>query len=222
MTWVAVIAMALAAFAIAAFAFRLASGLWTSLAAALMFGLAGYALQASPSVPSAPRASIDDIPAQSALGDVVQARQELIALEDRSEAPQLITGDAMARRGHHDRASTYYAAALAKNPDAFEAWMAQGIALSEHTGGVLTPAALYAFRKANAIEPKNLAPGYFLGLSLIRQGRMMEAREVWRDTLASSGEYAEGREGFALRLARLEDLLGMDGEQAGEFPQVTP
>ena len=45
---------------------------------------------------------------------------------------------------------------------------------------------------ANA-KPDSLAPGYFLGVSLVRQGRLMEARQVWIDTLATGPEDAAGR-----------------------------
>ncbi len=51
--------LALVAFAIAVFTFRLPRALWTSLAAALVFGLAGYATQASTNVPSSPTAAAE-------------------------------------------------------------------------------------------------------------------------------------------------------------------
>ena len=60
MTWLAVIALAAVVFAIAAFGFGLFRGLWSSLAAALGFGLAGYAMQASPDLPAAPKSAIAD------------------------------------------------------------------------------------------------------------------------------------------------------------------
>ena len=57
MIWLTVALLALAVFAVTVFVFRLDRKLWTSFAAALAFGLAGYAWQASPDLPSAPKAS---------------------------------------------------------------------------------------------------------------------------------------------------------------------
>ena len=56
MSWIVAIALALGAFALAAFALGVARQGWTSFAAALALGLAGYALQASPGLPGAPAA----------------------------------------------------------------------------------------------------------------------------------------------------------------------
>src|SRR5690606_41474148 len=61
MTWLVAIALALAAFAVAAFALRLEPSGWTTVAAALALGLAGYAMQASPDVPGAPSRPADEL-----------------------------------------------------------------------------------------------------------------------------------------------------------------
>jgi len=210
MTWLAAIALALAAFAIAAFAFGLARNLWTSLLAALALGLAGYAMQASPDLQSAPKAAAGD--QEGAPFDIVAGRGELLAANERSQAEFMLLADAMAREGNYVLASQTLSGITQGNPEDFEAWLAQGIALSEHAGGALTPASLYAYRRASALRPDHLAPGYFLGVSLIRQGRMMEARQVWTDTLASSAEDATGRAALTERLARLEAMLGVPQE----------
>lgn len=212
MTWIAVIVLALLAFALAALAFKLDKGLWTSLAAALGFGLAGYALQASPDLPSAPK------PAASRFTeleyDVVEARREFVSFSDQSQSRWLVTSDAMARRGRFEEAAQLLADETRQNPRDFELWLAQGIALAEHADGALTQASLYAFQQAANAKPDNLAPGYFLGVALVRQGRLMEARQVWRDTLAAGPENAEGRAGLEERLARLDAMLGAMIEQA--------
>lgn len=214
MSWLAAIALAIASFAVAALLFRIEKGLWTSLAAALAFGLAGYAVQASPDVPSAPTTR-----AAEATGDrmdVVTARQEFIGDRDRSSANLMITADAVARRGRFIDASVYLAGITKQNPQDFEAWLAHGIVLAEHADGALTAPALYAYQQATRIKPDHPGPGYFLGVSLIRQGRMMEARQVWRETLANAPDDAPGREGLALRLQRLDAMLGaMQGSERG-------
>ncbi|MGB3796690.1 MAG: cytochrome C biogenesis protein [Alteraurantiacibacter sp.] len=218
MTWVAVIGMALIAFAAAASGFGLARGLWTSLAAALGFGLAGYALQASPELPSSPTSSAASAGAQEF--DVVEARQEFVGQVDKSGSNVLITADAWARRGRYEEAAQMLAGVTRENPMDFEAWLAQGIALTEHADGALTQASLYAFQQASNLKPGNLAPGYFLGVSLVRQGRLTEARQVWQETLDSASADAEGRAGIEERLARLDAMLG--AMQAGQQPIPAP
>ncbi|WP_120075714.1 tetratricopeptide repeat protein [Aurantiacibacter odishensis] len=213
MTWLAVIALAVATFAIAAFGFGLSKGLWTSLAAALGFGLAGYALQASPEMAAAPKSAVADQGEQEF--DIVEARREFVSLSDRSGSPMLVTSDAMARRGRYADAAQMLEGVTRQNPQDFEAWLAQAIALAEHADGNLSQASLYAFQRAANVKPENLAPGYFLGVSLIRQGRLMEAQQVWRETLENSPEDAEGRAGVADRLARLDVMLG--AMQAGQM-----
>lgn len=212
MTWIAVIALALLAFALAAFAFKLDKGLWSSLAAALGFGLAGYALQASPDMPSAPKSSA--VTNAELEYDVVDARREFVAQRDWSQNRLLVTSDALARRGRFEEAAQILAGETREDPRDFEAWLAQGIALMEHADGALTQASLYAFQQAANAKPDSLAPGYFLGVALVRQGRLMEARQIWRETLEAGPEGAEGRAGLAERLSRLDAILGAMSQQA--------
>ena len=218
MTWIAVIALALIAFGVAALGFGLARGLWTSLAAALGFGLAGYALQASPDMPSSPTSAAVEMGQQDF--DIVDARREFVAQADRSGSNVLITSDAWARRGRYAEAAQMLAGVTRQDPDDFEAWLAQGIALTEHADGALTQPAIFAFQRASNLKPANLAPGYFLGLSLVRQGRLVGAHEAWRETLDNAPADAEGRAGMEERLARLDMLL--NAMQSGQQPMPAP
>lgn len=220
MSWIAALLLALAAFALAAFGFRLARRLYTTLLAALSLGLAGYALQASPDVPAAPAQG------EAGAGEtdfaVVDARREMLAQSEWSTAAMLFPADAMARQGRFAEAAQFLNGATRANPRDFEAWLAQGNALVEHADGVLTPAALYAYRRAAALRPEHPAPGYFLGVSLIRQGQFMEARQVWAETLAAAPPDAAGRAPLADRLARLDELLGMAAGAAEGQVQAAP
>ena len=214
MTWLIAILLAVVSFAAAILLFRLDRSLWTMFAAVLVFGLAGYAVQASPDLPSAPKAagegrSTDRI-------DVVEARKEFIGSDERSFANFLVTSDAMARRGRFADAAEWVSGATRENPEDFEAWLALGIALIEHADGQLTAPALYALNQARALQPDHPAPGYFLGVSLLRQGQIPEARQAWADALANAPEDAAGREGLELRLARLDQMLS--AAQAGPVP----
>jgi len=212
MSWLIAIALALAAFAVAIFAFRVPRAGWTTVAAALVLGLAGYALQASPDLPGAPSASDGE------QGDVawalVDERKDMVASEDQSRNGKLIVADAYARRGHFADAAAILRGAISDNPRDGEAWLALGNALVEHTGGVLTTPALLAYRRAAELDPDGVGPGFFLGLALIREGRVGQAAGLWRETLEAAAPDAAGRELLALRLQRLEQLLAQPGALA--------
>ena len=205
MTWIAAIAVALVAFAIAVFVMRLATPLWTSLLATLAFGLAGYALQASPDLPSAPKAA--DTRQDRVEFDIVAARRALVGEAARSRNGLTVTADGMARQGQYANAAALLSGVTEQNPQDFDAWIGQGNALVEHAGGTLTPAAVFAYRKAVDLQPDHPAPGYFLGATLIRQGRLMEARQVWLEALEAAPADAVGRPIVAMQLARLEEAL---------------
>lgn len=221
MSWAAVALLALGAFALAAFACRLERRWWTSLLAALSLGLAGYAIQARPDLPSAARS---DAPGREAdPWASLEERRALVSSRYRSSSNQLLTSDAFARQGQYANAAAMARSATEENPADAEAWLALGNALVEHADGTLTPAALHALRRAGETAPDSLAPGYFLGLALIRQGQFLEGREIWERTLAGAGAGATGgdrsaRAMMAERLERLDTLL----LAMGAVPQAGP
>lgn len=216
MTWIAVLLLTIAAFAAAIIAFRLDRRYWTTLAAALVFGLAGYALQARPDLAGAPAAVKTGEEASE--WDLVAAREEMISERFRSRSDKLLIADALARRGQTANAAAMLRSATEENPQDSESWLALANVLVEHTDGVLTPPALFAFRQAAGSAPESPAPGYFLGLALIRQGSLLEARQVWESALASSADEAP-RALLAERLARLDSVLTQVGALSSAAPE---
>lgn len=209
MIWVVAIALALASFGIGVLVFRLPMMTWTSFLAALALGLAGFALQATPGVPGAPKP-----PGSDHKGDkwqVVESRKILVGPNLKSDNPLMITADAYAHRGKFRDAADLLEGIVAKNPKDFDAWVALGNALTEQADGILTPAAIYAFTEAQNLDPQNPAPGYFLGLSLIRQQRVMQARQVWQETLNSTAQGTNAHAFLAQRLDRLDQMLSAMG-----------
>ena len=209
MTWLLAIALALAAFALGAFAFGVARQGWTTFAAALALGLAGYALQASPGLPGAPAAG-GDAPDEVNWA-FVDARKEMVASARRSRSSQIIVADALARQGQYANAAAMLRDAVGQNPNDSEAWLALGNALVEHAGGTLTQPAALAYRRAAELDPAGAGPGYFLGFALIQQGRFIEARDVWAATLESAAEDAAGRAELEAQLARLDQIIANGG-----------
>ena len=222
MSWIMVIALAIAAFGVGVVAFRLPPVTWASLGAALVFRLAGYTMQASPALPGAPASAT-----QAAYQDewqLLDARRLLVGEQAGARSPALVTADAFAQRGQFTDAAGFLRNAVTQNPADFEAWLALGNVLSEQADGALTQASVFAYREASVLAPTNPAPSYFLGLSLIRQGRMMEARQVWRGALEGMGEgETPARTFMAERVERLEAMLGQAGAlPAAEAPAAAP
>lgn len=204
MSWLPILALAALAFVAAVYVLRLPKAGFTLLGAALLFGLAGYALQGRPGEPAAPGKPVADPAATGEL--LVSARRELY---DPDVLPSriLITSDAYARRGDYARAAAFARSAVQENPADGEAWTALGNALAEHAGGQLTPAAIYAYGQAEQRAPASPAPGYFLGLALLRSGQPERTRAIWAELLATAPEDARWRPVLAERLARLDGLM---------------
>ena len=129
----------------------------------------------------------------------------------RSRSDKLLIADALARRGQFANAAALLSSATQENPRDAEAWLALGNVLVEHADGSLTPAALFAYRHAREAAPGSPAPGFFLGLALVRQGALVEARGVWAEALAGSDADDAARPLMAERLARLDTLLTQAG-----------
>lgn len=218
MTWFAVLALAALCFAVALFLMRGERQMWTSLLAALALGLTGYAWQASPDAPAAPKLS-----AQS--GDdvnwgLVDDRKEMVGTSNVSRNDKVLISDSFARRGDHVEAVGLLNYAVKDNTQDLDAWLAMGISLAEHSGGILTPAASFAFERAAQIAPGNPAPGYFVGLALIRRGAFPQAAQIWRRTLETADEQEEGYPLLAERLQRLDALIAqVEGNQAAQGTQ---
>ena len=204
MIWLPFVLLAGLAFLIGVFALKLPRGGYTIVGAALVFGLAGYATQGMPGLPDAPGSRSDRDDATGEL--IVEARREFFdpaTLPSRS----MITSDAFARRGDYENAAGFARSATQDNPNDIEAWTALGNALVEHAGGQLTPAAIYAYGQAETRAPAQAAPGYFIGLSLLRSGQPQRTREIWAELLAAAPQDAPWRPALAERLGRLENLL---------------
>ncbi|MEM8724318.1 MAG: tetratricopeptide repeat protein [Pseudomonadota bacterium] len=202
--WLIVIVLAAAAFVIGAFMLRLPREGWTLFAAALVFGLAGYAWQGSPDLPSSPKP--EQASARQSGEEMVEARSQLF--EQVAPKPNyLVTSDAFARRGQFGDAAGLLRGGLAKNPQHLEGWLALGIALVGHADGFVTPAAREAYDRASAVDPDNPAPQFFLGFAYLRSGEVREARAVWGELLDNSPEDAPWRPDIARRVEALDQMI---------------
>ena len=204
MTWLPILALGVAAMVVAVFVLKLPKSTISLFGAALLFGFTGYALQGSPGQPAAPGASNKELVQDGEA--LVDARRTIF---DTGQQPArfILVSDAFARRGQYENAAGILQGAIEEQPDNVEAWTALANSLVEHAGGQLTPAALYAFGKAEDSAPGHPGPGYFLGVALLRSGSAIEARQLWAQMLENAPEDAPWREELALRLERLDELI---------------
>lgn len=217
MSWVPILALAALTFVGAAFLLKLPRPVWMLFAAGLLFGLAGYALQGSPGQPASPaRPAVDQSVKTGEL--LVQARREFYP-EVQLPSRFVVTADAFARRGQFDKAANFLRNAVLENPNDGEAWLALGNALVEHAEGQLTAAALYAYSRAEQVQPGSPAPTYFVGLAFLRAGQPGQTRALWTELLARAPADAPWRPALAERLARLEALMGIS-EQPSQSDNV--
>lgn len=204
MTWVLIAGLAGLAFAAIAWLLKAPRGTWEAAGAALLLGLTGYALQGSPNLPAAPKAPAEKI-AGSAAAEVAE-RQKLAQSAPMSDR-DLVVADALARHGQFADSAEFLRGAVTRNPDNAEAWLAMANSLVGHAEGTISPAAIYAYGQSARAAPDSPGPPFFLGMALIRSGRLSEGRAAWADLLARTPADAPWRADLAGRLGELDQFL---------------
>ena len=207
MSWAITIGLAVLSFIVIAFVLKAPRNGWEAVGAALLLGIAGYALQGRPDLPAAPK-----LPAENAAGNaaaLVEARKALDGqIRSRGGGSNwIVVSDALARHGQYSDAAGILVGALEKDPNNSDAWLALGNALVGHAEGSLSPASLYAYNRAAQIAPEAPGPPFFLGLAMAESGRLAEARQLWGDLLARSPADAPWRADLAGRIARLDAFI---------------
>lgn len=205
MSWILAAGLALLAFVIAAFVLKAPRGGREAIASALVLGIAGYALQAHPSLPGAPKTPAQDPANEKAA--MVEVRQQLGEKQGLPGDNWLVIGDALARHGQFADAAHVYLGAVEKNPKNVDGWLALANALVAHADKSLTPAAILAFRRANEADTAHPGPPFFFGLALAQSGRLDEARATWIDLLRNTPPDAPWRPELEQRLASLDAFI---------------
>lgn len=209
MTWLVVILLGAAAFALMVVLFKAPRSGWEAIGAALMFGAAGFAWQARPAQPGAPKP-----PAQSAAPSgtaMVEARKQLSAEGGQPSNSWSMIADGLARNGSFGDAAGVLLGAVRENPNNADAWLAMGNDLVAHAEGTLTPAAEYAYARASAADPAHPGPDFFRGLALATNGKLDEGREAWAGLLGRTPKDAPWRADLEERLARLDAFIASRG-----------
>lgn len=192
--WIIIVLLAVAVMAGIHPLLRRDIGALQFVAATLLVGCAGYALQGSPGMAGAPKAQQPEPERPDT--DFMQLRRELFPQFDRSGAA-LNLSEGMIRIGRSDGAVIMLKKEIDKNPRSLVLWLGLADALVQHSGGMLTPAAYLAFERASEAAPNHPGPRYFYALALARTGQvdraetylqvieaMPEITPTWRDAVA--------------------------------------
>lgn len=173
--------------------------------AALMLGLAGYALQGSPALPGKPVAKVEE---PDGFGEAIADRRQGMSERFGPAAQWLAMSDGFARTGKTALAAQTLEKGLERYPDNVDLWVGLGNALVAHGGGAILPAAALAFDEAAKREPGHPAPPFFAGLAMAQSGDLKGANAVWSDLLARSPAEAPWRADLEMRLAQLREAMG--------------
>ena len=171
-------------------------------AAALLFGVAGYAWQGSPGAPGDPSPPKDD--SMQPDSDFAKERVQVMGRFGTS-AQWLDFADALHRMNRDRAAVTALQTALAQKPNDPDLWVGLGNALVIHANGLVSPAARFAFEKAAKIAPDHPGPPFFMGLAYAQAGQPEKAIALWQELLAKAPADAPWRADLQQRLAQLQN-----------------
>jgi cytochrome c-type biogenesis protein CcmH len=214
MIWLWLLAIALGTLGLMLWLGRIPAATATLVAAALMLGLAGYALTGVPMQPGQLVAPVANDPG---FGQAIEANQGEMR-ERFGEAGQWLgMADAMARRGKTELAIKALQGGLKQYPDNLDLWVALGNAFVAHGGNQMTPAAALAFDEAAKRSPDHPAPPFFAGLAMAQGGDLAGAEAVWANLLARSPADAPWRADLESRLGQLR-AMRQPAAAAGAVP----
>jgi cytochrome c-type biogenesis protein CcmH len=155
-------------------------GLFKAVAAALLVGAAGYALQGQPDLAAAPAQGGE----AAGVAPLREARHAFFGRFTPAES-WLAMSEALARSGHGADAVNILQNAVRRYPGDAQLWIGLGNALVDHARG-LTPPAEFAYRQAAELTPGHPAAPFFYGLALARSGDRQAAVQIWTGILKTA------------------------------------
>lgn len=192
--------------------------LWTVPAMAVMLAGAGYAWQGQPGLPGHPAEGVTRI--RPLDPNLIAVREGLFG-RFNFDYSYFMAADAMTRAGAPQLAATVMLGAVRKAPGDPGLWAGLGLALAEHDGDQLSPAARYAFDRAEALNPNHPGPPFYYGIALARSGDVAAARRQWGLALQrvpAGASYRDDMVGVMLKLD--PGLAAAAAQQAAAAPEA--
>lgn len=184
-------------------------------AATMLVAAAGYVWQGRPGLPGSPsEAQAKPRSAESAFASL----RPMFFERFDSASRWLIIAESYQRRGDTENAVGLIRSALREHPRHPALWVGLGNALVLHAGGMLTPAAELAFRRAAEVSPRHPAPPFFYGLELVQGGELDKGERVWRGLLASARPDAPWRPLLVDWLKLIDDYRAFQAAAPGAAP----
>lgn len=115
-----------------------------------------------------------------------------------------LLGRSAAGLKQYQRAAEAYGKAADAAPDRADYRISQGEMLMQVANGLVSPAALLVFDKADKAAPGHPAVAYYRGLGRLQKGRRGQAADIWQAAMDALPEGAQDREVFRMSLARLQ------------------
>ncbi len=207
----------LALFAVVAMAALLLAGvsrgLWMFVASALTLGAAGYTWQQRATLPGHPVTTADH---KIEVQEGFVAFRTAIMPGKPGDDRILAAADDKLRAGDSAGAAQVMLDAIEANPNDAALWTGLGTTLVAHDGGALSPSAQFAFRRAQALAPRDPGPVFFLGLAYAQGGDLAAAKPAWQRALALAPTDAPWRSVIT------DQLAGIDEAQRANTGTSTP
>jgi cytochrome c-type biogenesis protein CcmH len=206
MGWAILFALMLTSFA-GLWLMRVRHGLLTAGLAALMLGASGYAFQGRPALGGAPAKGSGERDIQS----LAEARHAFFGTFSPEES-WLRISEALGTHGNTEDAVNILQNAVRRYPTDAQLWIGLGNALVDHAHG-LTPAAEYAYQRAEQLLPGHPAPRFFYDLALAKSG---EEEAAFGDLVALAKEYPDAS--WRPMVAQLALAIALNGERRPPKP----
>jgi len=182
--WLLVLLLAAAAFVVLRWAAKLDWAAMQLVGAGLLLAVAGYAWQSHPTLAGKPAVGAEESE-QARIGGETFAvlRRPILGQFDRAGS-WLTMAEGYLAKGETQNAVGIINSGIRAHPRDPDLWIGLGNALFLHAGAKITPAAEFAFDRAEQLAPRNPAPIFFRGMAYAQAGGFAEAEQAWRQTLA--------------------------------------
>lgn len=189
--------------------------LWTVPAMAVMLAGAGYVWQGRPDLPDHPVEGVANV--RPLDPDLIAVREGLFG-RFNFDYSYFMAADAMTRAGAPQLAATVMLGAVRKAPGDPGLWAGLGLAMAEHDGDQLSPAARYAFDKAEELGSSHPGPPFYRGIALARSGDLAAARREWGKALQRMPKDASYRDDMVKVMLKLDPGLAEAARAAPAAP----